>query len=472
MGLKKNITYSSILTVANYIFPFLTFPYVTRVLGVENFGMCSFYSSVISYFLLFSMMGMSTLAVREIAKNKVDRHELTKVYSSLLVLNGITTIISIVVLLLSLVFVAKFKEYPQFIIIGAIHVLSNYFLLEWLFKGLEDFKYITLRSLVIRTVYVLSVFIFVRHESDFILYFLLTSLMVTVNALINVAYSRRFVRFSLKKIEINNYVKPYMIFGAYQILTSMYTSFNVAYLGFTCGDIEVGYYSTSVKLFNIILSFYTAFTGVLLPRMSMMIEAGDIIGFETLLRRSLNLLFSIAIPVVLVSEFFSQEIITIISGNGYAGAVSSMKIVMPLVLIIGIEQVLVYQVLMPLKKDKQVFINSCAGAIVGVILNVFLVPRLGSCGSAVAWISSEIVVLFCAIYFVQKSIRISQYLWPALIKKLQYYFLLAIILYVIKSLSGPPYSFVIGAVCCAIYCAIVELLIDSSSELRKVLYKR
>ena len=468
MGLKKNIVYSSILTVANYIFPFLTFPYVTRVLGVENFGMCNFYSSIVSYFILISMMGMSTLAVREIAKCKGDINELNKTYSSLLILNGITTIISIVALISSLIFIGKFQEYPQFIIIGAIHVLSNYFLLEWLFRGLEDFKYITLRSILIRTLYVFSVFIFVRQDSDYILYFLLTSLMVSANAVINIIYSRKFVRFSLKNIEINNYVKPYMIFGAYQLLTSMYTSFNVAYLGFSSGEIEVGYYSTSVKLFNIILSFYTAFTGVLLPRMSLMIESGDVNGFKNLLNRSLNLLFSIAIPLILFVEFFSSEIINIISGEGYDGAILPMKIVMPLVLIIGIEQVLVYQVLMPLKKDKQVFINSCIGAIFGVLLNIILVPKFGSIGTALVWLCSEIIVLSCAYFYVQTSMEIAKSLWCVLLKKILYYIPLLIILFVVCFYIGSLLSLFIGFVCCVTYFFMIELFVDKNSETKKM----
>ena len=469
MGLKKNIAYSSLLTVANYIFPFLTFPYVTRVLGVANFGMCNFYSSVVSYFILFSMMGMSTLAVREIAKCKGDKNELNKTYSSLLVINGITTVISIVILLLSLIFIGKFQEHPQFVIIGAIHVLSNYFLLEWLFRGLEDFKYITLRSIIIRVLYVFSVFIFVRQDNDFVLYFLLTSLMVTANAIINVVYSRKFVRFSLKNIEIKNYVKPYIIFGAYQLLTSMYTSFNVAYLGFSSGNIEVGYYSTSVKLFNIILSFYTAFTAVLLPRMSLMIERGEIDGFKNLLNRSLNLLFSISIPIILVVEFFSPEIIKVISGEGYEGSILPMKIVMPLVLIIGIEQVLVYQILMPLKKDKQVFINSCLGATVGVLLNILLVPKMMAVGSSIVWLSSELIVFSSAYYFVQKSLDIAHSIWPALFKKCLLYMPLMLLLLFLNHFTEGFLSLLIGAGFCVLYWFIVEVFFDKKSEVRNLL---
>lgn len=471
MGLKKNIAYSSLLTVANYIFPFLTFPYVTRVLGVENFGMCNFYNSIVSYFLLFSMMGMSTLAVREIAKCKGDKNELNKTYSSLFVLNGITTIISIGILLLSIFFVSKFQEHPQFIIIGAIHVLSNYFLLEWLFRGLEDFKYITLRSIIIRTLYVFLVFVFVKKTDDYLIYFLLTSLMVTANALVNITYSRRFVRFSFKIIEIRKYIKPYIIFGAYQLLTSMYTSFNVAYLGFSCGDVEVGYYSTSVKIFNILLSFYTAFTGVLLPRMSQMIEADDIVGFQSLLRKSLNLLFSIAIPIIIFTEFYTEEIITIISGAGYIGAVVPMKLVMPLVLIIGIEQVLVYQVLMPLKKDKQVFINSCLGAFIGVLLNIILVPNMKAVGSAVVWLSSEIIVLSSAYYFVRKYIKIANNIWPVIFRKNIFYIPLILMLLIVEKFTGNFSSMLIGGTLSVLYWILIEFSIDKDSAINIIFYK-
>ena len=173
----------------------------------------------------------------------------------------------------------------------------------------------------------------------------------------------------------------------------MYTTFNVAYLGFVCGETEVGYYTTATKLHSIFLSLFTAFTGVMLPRMSSLVSKGQIESFKELLSKSLHTLFIFAIPVIIFTTVYASQIIEIIAGPGYESATIPMRMVMPLILIIGYEQIIVLQVLMPLKKDKDIFINSIIGAIWGLLLNILIVSQLKSIGSAIVWITSELIIL-------------------------------------------------------------------------------
>ena len=405
MSIKKNIIYSSILTVSSYLFPLITFPYVTRVLGVANYGICSFYDSIVGYFILFSMLGIVNLGIREIARVKDNKEELTKIFSALLSLNLITTAISIIALIIVGLSVPKLAEYPYMIYIGIGKVLVNSLLVEWFYKGIEDFKYITYRSIIVRSIYVLSVFIFVRERNDYIIYFGLTTLMFAVNSVINLYHLRKFIHVSTVSFRFKQFVKPYLILGAYQLLTSMYTSINVVILGFIAGDVQVGYYSTSVRLYTIIISFYTAFSGVLLPRMSSLVIKNDYNKFNHLISKSLAVLYVFSIPAIIITVFFAPTIINIIAGAEFAPAVIPMRIVMPLMLVIGMEVVLVYQILFPLRQDRAIFINSIIGAIVGLCLNFWLVPIYQSMGSAISWVGSEIFVLGSALYFVTRLYR-------------------------------------------------------------------
>ena len=190
-SIKKNIVFSSILTVSGYLFPLITFPYVTRVLGVNNIGICNFVDSIVQYFIYFSMMGIATIGIREIARTKCNKEELSKTFNNLLAINLISTAIAIFVLLLCVVLVPQLQEHKSLFLIGAAKVLANTLLIEWLFKGLEEFKYITLRSVLIRALYVCAVLLLVKTPDDYILYFFLTSFMVIVNAVVNVIYCKR-----------------------------------------------------------------------------------------------------------------------------------------------------------------------------------------------------------------------------------------------------------------------------------------
>lgn len=463
-GIKKNFLYSTILTTANYIFPFLTYPYVSRVLGVTNIGICNFVDSIINYFVLFSMMGISIVGIREIAKSKGEKQSLNKTFSSLFALNAMTTFILLVALVISIYTVPKLYVHKELMWLGVLKLAANFLTLDWLYRGLENFKYITARTIAVKTVYVISVFVFVHEQSDYPIYYLLLCLMVVVNAFINAFHSRKFVRFSFRIVNVKSYVKPFFSMGTYMILTSMYTSFNVAFLGFCSGETEVGYYTTATKLYTILLSLFTAFTGVMLPRMSSLVSEQRYDEFRLLLQRSFNALVAFAVPLVYFCIVMAPQIILVISGKGYEGAIPPMRIVMPLMLIIGYEQILIIQTLMPLKADKQILRNTICGASVGLLLNFALVPYLHSIGSAIVWFSSELVVLCSAQHAVKKIMGVG-FPWKIVVKNIMYYIPMAVLIYVINSLiPAAVLSVIICGTLMVLYGYVLNVRITRNEE--------
>lgn len=406
-SLKKNVVYSSILTCAGYVFPLITYPYVSRVLGVTNIGTCNFVDSIINYFSLFSMMGIGTIGVREIAACGNDIDKRSKVFSNLFWLNGLATLIACIALLIAIFTVNQLYEYKELMFIGFVKLATNFLAIEWFFRGIENFKYITERSLIVKCIYVIAVFVFIHDKDDIVIYYFLSGVFITsINAFLNINYARKFVHLVRHGINFKPYLKSFFILGFYIILTSMYTTFNTVFLGFEGGSTEVGYYATATKLFTIILSLYSAFTTVMMPRMSSLLSEGKIKEFKDKLSTSDDLLLAFTIPIVIIGFIYAPEIIRIISGKGYEGAIIPMRIIMPLVFIIGYEQILVIQTLMPLKRDKAIFINSVIGATVGILLNIILVPLYKSIGSSIVWFCSEISVFLSAQYFVVKYVKI------------------------------------------------------------------
>lgn len=420
MSVKKNFIYSCILTVSNYIFPLITFPYVSRALGVTRMGTCSFVDSIINYYILFAMMGISAVGIREIAGSNNNSQKQSKVFSSLFTLNAISTLVMLLLLLVSIEIIPQFSENRKLLYIGASKLIGNLFLVEWYFKGTENFKYITKRSIAVKTVYVLLVLLLVKEPEDYYIYFSLLTGMVVFNALINFPYACSKVKLRFHELCMGQYIKPFLIMGSYMLLTSMYTSFNVVYLGMTSGDTEVGYYATSAKLFHIILAVYTAFTGVMLPRMSALYSENRIDEFKKMIMKSTTALVTLSVPAVIMTTLLAPEIVYTLSGPGYEGAYTPARIIMPLIFIIGYEQILVLQILMPTKKDKSVLRNSILGATVGVLLNILLVQRLGATGSAIVWVASEITVLLSAQIIVSKKFSL-HFPFIATIKNIIFY---------------------------------------------------
>ena len=399
-SIKKNFAYKSVLTLSTYLINFITFPYVARVLGVERIGLVNFVDNTVNYFLLFATMGVGLLGVREIAAVKEDKKRRDQVYSSMLALNLLFTLVSLGIYLLCISTIPKLCQYDELFYIGTAKILFTVFLVEWFFTGVENFRYITLRSILIKVLYIISVFLFVRDTSDYRLYFILTVGVVVLNALINQLYIRKFVRVRWNNIQLFKYLKQNVILGIYTLMTSMYLTFNVMYLGLVSNNTEVGYYTTAFKLYSVILGFFTAFTNVMLPRMSSLLANGEKDRFQELVNRSFSVMATCCIPLILCSMIMAPQIVYILSGPGYEGAILPMRIIMPAAFAVGVAQVLAIQVLMPMKKDKVLLIASIIGAVVSLLINLLVVPSVKSVGSAVVLLCSEMGVTGMYVWYV------------------------------------------------------------------------
>lgn len=457
-SLKRNFFYSALLTVANYLFPLITYPYVSRVLGVTGIGACNFVDNIINYFLVFSTMGISVLGVREIAAAREDREQRDQVFSSLLALNAATTFIAAVVLIVAIYVVPTLFPYRRLLWIGVAKLLANSLFLEWLFRGVEEFKYITNRSILIKLLYVVSVFLFVRKAEDYWIYFLLLTLTAVLNALVNLIHSRHFVRVSFRGLRPGMFARPYFLLGVNYILTSMYTSFNVIYLGFIQDSVQVGYYTSATKVLSIITALFTACTTVLLPRMSAVLSEGKEEEFKSFVDKTFSILFLVGIPLVLLIEMTAGDIIRVLSGAGYEGAVIPLMTVAPLVLIVGLEEILIIQVMMPRKMDRRILINSVCGAVVGLSLNLLLVRTMKAEGSAIVWLCSESAVFLSAAFAVFGRRGGHHFPLRRLIEDVLLYGPLMIILFLLQRLPVP--SSFIRLVLCGLMSGVYFLVVS------------
>lgn len=404
-SVKRNFLYNLILTGGNYIFPLFTYPYISRVLGVEKIGVCNFVDSIINYFVLFAALGVGSLGVREIARVKDDKMKMNETFSSLSSFNILLTLISIAILLFVTFSVSSLAQYRPFLLIGILKLLLSSFLIEWFFQGISDFKYVTMRSLLVKTVYVVTIFLFIHDKNDSETYYLLTCLLVVINASINWCHSKKFVKFSFKSIHWKIFIIPILSYGFYRILTSMYTSFNVLYLGLTTNDVQVGYYTTATKLYGMLMSVFTAFTTVMIPKISELVGKGDYETIREIANKTFDVVFASTIPMLIFCWCYAPMIINIIAGKGYEGAILPFRIVMVLLIIIVLEQIIIQQFLMAIRDSNCILILSATGAIVGVLLNIVLVTSLQSIGSAIAWSVSEFIMLIISLFFFFKYMK-------------------------------------------------------------------
>ena len=457
--IKKNFIYNVLLTLSSYIINIIIFPYVSRVLGVELVGKIGFVNNVVSYFSLFAIMGIGTVGIREIAACGNDKQRRSKVFSEILSIALLMTTLVVGVYVLALCFVPRFREESSLFVVGISNLFFTSLLIEWFYQGIENFRYIAFRSVIVKIIYAFIVLITIKSPSDYLLYFVLTSLVIVINAFINLSYSRNYVDFSLKGVKIKRYIKPILSLGIYRIMVSMYTTFNVIYLGFVCSDTEVGYYYTSTKLFYVLLNIFTAFTSVMMPRMSSLLAENKFDEFKQKTNSSFDLVFAVSFPLIIFCVVYAPHIIMLLSGKGFEGAIAPMRIIMPVLLLTGMAQIWVIQVLIPLKKDNILFVGSLVGAIVGVSANILLVKSLGAIGSAMVLLISELFGNMITFLYAIKKEYISFPLKKLISNLLGSIPYLLVCVLTLQIVEGFYLQIIVGLLLCAMYFVILNVWI-------------
>lgn len=403
-SVKRNFGWNLLLTVSGYIFPLLTFPYITRVLGAEQLGLANFAMSFVDYAVLFSTLGLSYIGCREISQNTGNQDKLNDVFSKLVTLHLCMSLVVLLVYLPCIFFVPEFSTHRQLYFVGIVKILTNIMLVEWLFNGLQKFKYITIRSVVVKLLYVCGIFIFVRTSDDYDAYFYLSVAQVALNGIINWRYARQFVSFGLQFRNCGDYFFPVLSMGVNLLLFSFYGTFNVLYLGMASTAEAVGYYTTSVKLYSILLAVISAFNGVLVPYLNSLYGQGDLVRFRQVVEKTFPIVMITAMPIIVIGIAFAHEIIYIIAGPGYERAVYPFQIVLIQVLLVGIAQILENQILLSFKKHREILISTVLSVSLAVVIIIMFVPEYAEVASAYAVAVPHIAEVVILYYFARKCI--------------------------------------------------------------------
>lgn len=404
-SLKLNVIMNSILTMSSFIFPLITFPYVSRVLSPVGTGKVAFATSFISYFSMIAQLGIPTYGIRVCAQVRDDKIKLSKTVHELLFVNMITTILSYIGLVFALIFIPRLQADKPLYIVISITILLNSIGMEWLYKALEQYTYITIRSILFKFIGLIAMFILVHEQKDYIFYGFITIFATSASNVLNFVNAHKYIepRY-IGGYEIRKHLKPIGVFFAMSIAATIYTNIDSVMLGFMTSDADVGYYNAAVRIKTIMVSIVTSLGAVLLPRAAYYIEHGLIDEFYRITSKALNFVFLLASPMMIYFMIFAKEGIFFLSGDSYAGSIVPMQVIMPTILLIGITNISGIQMLIPLGKEKVVLYSEVAGAAVDVIINALLIPSMASVGAAIGTLIAELVVLIVQFVYLKGKI--------------------------------------------------------------------
>lgn len=399
-GLAINAVLNTIKTVLGIIFPLITFPYVSRVLGVEGIGVYNFSASIVSYFLLIAGLGISTYAIREATQYRDDPEEICKFVSQVFSINMISTLISYILLVVLIVAFPQFAKYQIAIIVLSIEIFFRTFGVPWLCNIYEDFMFITIRTILIQVLSLLGTFIFVRTDKDLYLYIAIVAIANSAANLLNFFYVRKhYCKFRLTiHCGFLKHLKPILIIFSTTIAISVYVSLDTTMIGLMKDDVQVGLYSTSVKIYTIAKNVLAAILMVLIPRFSLYFSTNRKQDAEKLLSEVFNILTMLMLPLATGMIFLSKEIIILISGNSYIDAYMSLKLLSVAIIFSLYSYMFVQCILIPVKKEKTVFYATILSATINILLNFILIPIWGINAAAFTTIVAEAIVFLVSFY--------------------------------------------------------------------------
>lgn len=435
-SIKRNSILNVIKTISSILFPLITFPYISRVLMPENVGKVNFGISYISYFSMIASLGITTYAIRECSSVRDDKMILGKKASEIFSINICTTVVSYILLAVSLLLFQRLDSYRILIIIQSTSILFTTLGADWLNSAMEDFKYITLRTIAFQIISLLLMFCLVKTPDDYLKYAAISVFSSSGANIVNIFYRRKFCKVSFtKSMNWRKHFKPILLLFVMILAQTIFSSADQTMLGFMKGDYEVGIYSTAHKIENIISQVVSSLAWVVMPRMSLYFAEQDYIKVNQMLKKTLSLLMCIGVPSIAGVCVLAREIVMIIGGTSYLDAALPLMILMfsfAFSLVGG--SFLGNMVLLPSKQENTYMWICCITAVFNVVLNFILIPYGGAKAAAFTTALSSLLIMILLI--IKKDKRI----------KLDY----------ILQVSASP---VIGSAVIVIYCKIVGLFV-------------
>ncbi len=406
-SLKKNAALNMIKMVMSLIFPLITFPYSSRVLGPVSIGKVNFAQSVVSYFSLIAALGISTYAIREAAKLRENKKELSVFTREILTINMISTLAAYILLALAIFIVPQFENYRKLLCICGASILFTTIGMDYLYTALEEFKYITIRSIIFQFISLGLLFTLVKNQDDYLKYAAVSVISSVGSNILNFLHTRKFIDFKLTKdvqISLKKHLKPIFTLFAMSAAISIYTVLDTTMLGLIKGDEAVGIYTAATKLNRMVIMMITAATGVLLPRLSYYANSGEKTEFLRLVDKAMQFVVLFSVPCAAGLFVLSEPAVLLFSGTKYLSAIPVMKIMNAIIVFISLSNVTGIQIFMSVGKENTTLFSVIIGSVVNFILNMILIPQYGAAGAAIGTVAAEFTVTAIQLVFAGKYI--------------------------------------------------------------------
>lgn len=408
-SLKKNSLYYLFYNVLNMLFPFVSSLYVARVLLPESVGEVAYAQNVVSYFSILAFLGIPTYGIKAIAKARDSREEMDAVFSELFIINGISTVFFTAIYYALILIVPAFRASLALYATVGLTVVLNMLNISWLYEGLEEFGYVSLRNAIFKVIVFVLIVVFVKGERDVLAYAAITVFGVAGNNLINVIHARHFVRLRTTNLDLARHMKPIFMLVMVNLAIEIYTLVDTTMLGIMTTKAHVAYYQYASKVNKLLLQVTNSVTMALVPRIALCYKEKQFDAFNSILTKALKVIIIGAVPMIVGLQFTSEFLFSRLFGAPYIVSGPVERILCLVLLISPVGYLLGSRVMLVTDRESRMALCVCVGAIVNVTGNYFLIRTLCERGAAIASVVSEAVIMVMYVFQGRKVYRLNRY---------------------------------------------------------------
>ena len=408
--LTKNFGALSVIQVANFFIPFITLPFIVRVIGPDKFGLLNFLIAVTTYFILFINYGFDYTATRTVAQNNKNHALINETFSVIFFARLLLFVISAIVFVIILFAIPQLRQNIAVSIFCFAACFANVFFPNWLFQGMQQLQKAAVFNLVAKLIFCASIVIIIRHKEDYWWYAVISSLSQIIAAVILFIYAMRRFNLRLQKIPFTaikeTLYKDRMVFVS-TLMINLYTTSNTVLLGFLKAETEVGIFTAAARIIAVVQTLaLMPISQTLFPHIGSAFSKSRSDGLQEIKKVfPIVVFFTFSLSVLLF--VFAPFVMHVLFGKAFSDSVTVLRILAFNPLIVCISNLLGTQTMLNMKMDKQYFRITCIGAVINLALNLLLTPLFSYEGTAIAWTATELCIVFImAILLTRKQISV------------------------------------------------------------------
>ncbi|OOR99857.1 hypothetical protein B0187_03370 [Haemophilus paracuniculus] len=405
MKILINYIYSFSNQIIGILVPFITIPYVSRILGAESLGIVSYTSSISTYFTLLASLGISIYGNRTIAYYKNDPKMLNKKFGEIVIIKLFSSILS---LILFFIFINNFKSnYYEYFIIQAISIISVSLDISWFFIGLEEFKKSVLRNIFVKLSSCILIFLLVKNEQDLSLYIFILAISTFLGNISLWPYLSKYVKFpKLSEINLLEHISSLIAIFLSQLMSSTYMALNRIILEDQSTLSQIGFFDNADKFIRIVMTFIFAIGAVIFPRVAYSYHINDLDNVRKYLKLTFDLVNLVSFPAALGLLLISKPFSILFFGDKFDGIDLVINILSFQLILMGISSVIGNQLLIAINKPMGITISLSIAIIISGLCSLYLIPQYGAIGASYSVLLGELSITIIQIIYTNRFFKL------------------------------------------------------------------